>query len=72
VPSKHLVDPCTSPDVGDIKNLKKKKKRKEKETKSSCTGHSIKQDNVIDEPKMEKMTQDIVAGGKQQQHADDK
>ncbi|KAL9295989.1 hypothetical protein ACSQ67_021885 [Phaseolus vulgaris] len=72
VPSKHLVDPCTSLDVGDIKNSKKKKKRKEKETKSSCNGHSIKLDNVIDELKKEEMTQDIVAGGKQQQHADDK
>ena len=72
MPSKHLVDPCTSLDVGDIKNSKKKKKRKEKETKSSCNGHSIKLDNVIDELKKEEMTQDIVAGGKQQQHADDK
>ncbi|CAJ1978227.1 unnamed protein product [Sphenostylis stenocarpa] len=70
VPSKHLVDPSTGLDVGDIKNLKKKKKRKEKETKSSCNGHSIKLDNGIDEPQIEKTTQDFVTGGKQEQHAD--
>ncbi|XP_047178736.1 peptidyl-prolyl cis-trans isomerase FKBP43-like isoform X2 [Vigna umbellata] len=72
VPSKHLVDPCTSLDVGDIKSPKKKKKKKEKEAKSSCNGRSIKLDNVINELKMEEMTQVIVAGGKQEQHVDDK
>ncbi|TKY68075.1 Peptidyl-prolyl cis-trans isomerase FKBP43 [Spatholobus suberectus] len=72
-PSNHLVDPCTVLDVGDIKKLKKKKKGKQKETKSSCNAYSIKLDNGIGgEPKMEKMTQDFVAGNKQQQHADDK
>ncbi|RDX74942.1 Peptidyl-prolyl cis-trans isomerase FKBP43, partial [Mucuna pruriens] len=72
-PPHQLVDPCAVLDVGDIKNSKKKKKRKEKETKSSCNDHSIKLDNGIGgEPKMEKMTQDFVAGNKQQQHADDK
>lgn len=70
--SKHLVDPCTSLDVGDIKSPKKKKKKKEKEAKSSCNGRSIKLDNVINEMKMEDMTQVIVAGGKQEQHVDDK
>ncbi|BAT91402.1 Peptidyl-prolyl cis-trans isomerase [Vigna angularis] len=72
VPSKHLVDPCTSLDVGDVKSPKKKKKKKEKEAKSSCNGRSIKLDNVINELKMEEMTQVIVAGGKQEQHVDDK
>lgn len=75
MPSKHLVDPCTSLDVGDIKSpkkKKKKKKKKEKEAKSSCNGRSIKLDNVINEMKMEDMTQVIVAGGKQEQHVDDK
>ncbi|XP_027911171.1 peptidyl-prolyl cis-trans isomerase FKBP43-like isoform X2 [Vigna unguiculata] len=71
VPSKHLVDPCTSLDVGDIKSPKKKKKKKEKGTKSSCNGHSIKLDNVIDELKIEEMNQVVVAGGKQEQHVDD-
>ncbi|WVY94421.1 hypothetical protein V8G54_033509 [Vigna mungo] len=72
VPSKHLVDPCTSLDVGDIQSPKEKKKKKEKEAKSSCNGRSIKLDNVINELKMEDMTQVIVAGGKQEQHVDDK
>ncbi|XP_014520860.1 peptidyl-prolyl cis-trans isomerase FKBP43-like isoform X2 [Vigna radiata var. radiata] len=75
VPSKHLVDPCTSLDVGDIKSpkkKKKKKKKKEKEAKSSCSGRSTKLENVINELKMEDMTQVIVAGGKQEQHVDDK
>lgn len=71
MPSKHLVDPCTSLDVGDIKSPKKKKKKKEKGTKSSCNGHSIKLDNVIDELKIEEMNQVVVAGGKQEQHVDD-
>ncbi|KAL2947036.1 hypothetical protein AAZX31_20G048600 [Glycine max] len=72
-PSNHLVDPCIVLDVGDIKNLKKKKKRKGKEIDSSSNDHSIKLDSGIGgEPKMEKMTQDFVAGNKQQQHDDDK
>ncbi|XP_027356785.1 peptidyl-prolyl cis-trans isomerase FKBP43-like [Abrus precatorius] len=60
--------------VGDIKKMRKKKKGKEKETKSSCDGHSIKLDNSVGaEPKMEKATQDFVAGNEQhQQHADHK
>ncbi|XP_024636076.1 peptidyl-prolyl cis-trans isomerase FKBP43 isoform X7 [Medicago truncatula] len=59
-PSDHLVDPCTVPDVGDIKKSKKKKKGKEKETKSSSNGDSTELDNAEqDEPKMN-MAQDLL------------
>ena len=52
-PYDHLADPCTVPDVGDIKKSKKKKKGKEKETKSSSNGDSTEPDNSAqDEPKM--------------------
>lgn len=72
--SDHLVDPCTVLDVGSIKKLKKKKKGKEKETKSSCNGHFIKLDNAVQgELKMDKMTQDLLAGNEHyKEHADNK
>lgn len=68
------MDPCTVLDVGDIKKLKKKKKGKEKETESSFNGHSIKLENTVqDEPKMDKMNPDLLAGNEQnQEHPDDK
>ncbi|XP_019465465.1 PREDICTED: peptidyl-prolyl cis-trans isomerase FKBP43-like isoform X1 [Lupinus angustifolius] len=70
-----VLDPCTVLDVGSIKKEKKKKKKgKTKETKNSCNGHFIQPDNdVQEEPKMDKMTHDLLAGKEQyQEHADNK
>ncbi|KAL1358085.1 hypothetical protein AAHE18_04G008900 [Arachis hypogaea] len=53
-------------DVGDVKKSKKKKKEKQKETKSSPNGQSIRLDkSERDKPKIDKMTQDILAGQEQ-------
>ncbi|CAL0329456.1 unnamed protein product [Lupinus luteus] len=70
-----VSDPCTALDVGSIRKEKKKKKKgKTKETKNSCNGHFIKPDNdVQEEPKMDKMSHDLLAGNEQyQEHADNK
>ncbi|KAE9620146.1 putative peptidylprolyl isomerase [Lupinus albus] len=69
-----VLDPCTVLDVGSIKKEKKKKKGKTKETKNFCNDHSIKPDSdVQEEPKMDKMTHDLLAGNEQyQEHADNK